>query len=435
MGRTQKEALGFVRRQSRMGKGGDEEEVTILACGCCCLVAGPFIMMIVVLSMSDSIAWNSYIARPDLLCDDFGFVPKPYYLELLILGVTQIILKIISSDVKELETGPNRLEVLYILFQVVTSWGSTISIFNAFPLHNEFPTTDGWYDYNMVIYMFSCSSACITGVQFLVNGFMIVFENKALGEKWQERWDKMTAKENGVECSPDTDSSSGTAAASGSGAAVEICNGEECSPDTDSSSGTAQASDSGAAVEMGEGGSEGTLEKKGRMCECYYSVKAFFKEPVECCNGLPLAIWFGVSGTFMLLPILPALVTHYFAMLWAYIWMFLPCFLAAFGIMYLLVEMMEDNVLENVPDCCGSFILVMVRCLLVFVALFIFQAPMEIGCFLYGYSLDAMPADGNEYTGAISQWWHTRDMAAYFDCVADRASDSAGAVFDVLSWF
>merc|ERR1712086_691978 len=330
-----------------------------------------------------------------------------YYLELLILGVTQFILKIISSDVKKFDAGPDRLEVLYILFQVVTCWGSTISIFNAFPLHNEFPTTDGWYDYNMVIYMFSCSSACITGVQFLVNGVMIVFENKALGEKWQERWDKMTAKENGVECSPDTDSSSGTA----------------------------QASDSGAAVEMGEGGSEGTLEKKGRMCECYYSVKAFFKEPVKCCNGLPLAIWFGVSGTFMLLPILPALVTHYFAMLWAYIWMFLPCFLAAFGIMYLLVEMMEDNVLENVPDCCGSFILVMVRCLLVFVALFIFQAPMEIGCFLYGYSLDAMPADGNEYTGAISQWWHTRDTAAYFDCVADRASDSAGAVFDVLSWF
>merc|ERR1712086_66336 len=228
MGRTQKEALGFVRRQSRMGKGGDEEEVTILACGCCCLVAGPFIMMIVVLSMSDSIAWNSYIARPELLCDDFGFVPKPYYLEMIILGVTQIILKIISSDVKELETGPNRLEVLYILFQVVTSWGSTISIFNAFPLHNEFPTTDGWHDYNMVIYMFSCSSACITGVQFLVNGFMIFFENAALNLVF----------ENG---------------------SLRMERG-----DTDSSSGTAQASGSGAGVEMGEGGSEGTLEKKGR---------------------------------------------------------------------------------------------------------------------------------------------------------------------------
>merc|ERR1712086_1043617 len=204
--------------ESRMGKGGDDAGIGLLICGCCCLVVGPLIMMIVVLTMKDSIAWNSYIARPDLLCDDFGFVPKPYYLEMIILGVTQFILKIISSDVKELETGPNRLEVLYILFQVVTSWGSTISIFNAFPLHNEFPTTDGWYDYNMVVYMFSCSSACITGVQFLVNGFMIAFEERALGEKWQERWDKMTAKES------DTDSSSGTAQASGSGAAVEICN-------------------------------------------------------------------------------------------------------------------------------------------------------------------------------------------------------------------
>merc|ERR1712086_1020102 len=347
-----------VRRQSRMGKGGDEEEVTILACGCCCLVAGPFIMMIVVLSMSDSIAWNSYIARPDLLCDDFGFVPKPYYLEMIILGVTQIILKIISSDVKELETGPNRLEVLYILFQAVTSWGSTISIFNAFPLHNEFPTTDGWYDYNMVVYMFSCSSACITGVQFLVNAFMIAFEEGALGEKlkkkgvdWREEW----------------------------------------------------TTERRAAFEMGEGGSEGTLEKKGCMCDCFYSVKAFLKEPVECCDETYLAYWLGVSGIFMLLPILPALVTHYFAMVWAYIWMFLPCFSGSVWFMYLLVDMAEGGALENVPDCCGSFILVMVRCLLVFVMLFLFQAPMEIGCFLYGYSLDAMPADGNEYTGAISQ--------------------------------
>ena len=81
-----------------------------------------------------------------------------------------------------------------------------------------------------------------------------------------------------------------------------------------------------------------------------------------------------------------------------------PCFLAACGIFAGLVSMAKGKVLENVPNCCESFILAMVRCLLVFGMLFIFQAPMEIGCFLYGYSLDAMPADGNEYTGAISQW-------------------------------
>ena len=62
-----------------------------------CLVVEPFVMMIVVLTMKGSIAWNSYIARRHLLCDDFGFVsvhqraslvwlilvyqvPKPYYL-------------------------------------------------------------------------------------------------------------------------------------------------------------------------------------------------------------------------------------------------------------------------------------------------------------------------------------------------------------------
>merc|ERR1712166_404721 len=400
--------------KAEMGKGGDDDGIQggLLICGCCCLVVGPLTMMIVVLTMKDSIAWNSYIARPDLLCDDFGFVPKPYYLELLILVVTQVILKIISSDLNRkrhnADIGPNLLEVPYILFQVVTSWGSTISIFNAFPLHNEFPTTDGWYDYNMVVYMFSCSSACITGVQFLVNAFMIAFEQGALGEKFQERWETMTGEKKG----------------------------EDCSPYTDSSSGTAQGSSSGAAVEMGEGGSTKDLEKKGCMCDCYYAVKDFFKEEAfPNADVCPLYVWFLCSGTFMLLPILPALVTHYFAMVWAYFWMFIPCFLVAFGIIYLLCHMMKENVLEDVPDCCESFILLMVRCLLVFVALFIFQAPMEIGCFLYGYSLDAMPADGNEYTGAISQWWHTRDTAAYFDCVADRASDSAGAVFDVLSWF
>merc|ERR1711966_209195 len=129
-------------------------------------------------------------------------------------------------------------------------------------------------------------------------------------------------------------------------------------------------------------------------------MKVFFKKPVECSSDCPLTIWFLCSGTFMLLPVLPALVTHYFAMLWAYFWMFLPCLLALWGIVLFLAEG-SKNTLENVPKCCESFILVAVRCLLVFIALFICQAPMEIGCFLYGYSLDEMPADGNEYTGAI----------------------------------
>merc|ERR1712166_1464964 len=118
--------------KAEMGKGGDDDGIQggLLICGCCCLVVGPLTMMIVVLTMKDSIAWNSYIARPDLLCDDFGFVPKPYYLELLILVFTQVILKIISSDSsKALGDGPNRLQVLYILYQVVACWGSTISIF------------------------------------------------------------------------------------------------------------------------------------------------------------------------------------------------------------------------------------------------------------------------------------------------------------------
>lgn len=416
-----------------MGKGGEKEECAlIIPCCCCCLVVGPFTMMIVVLTMKDSIAWNSYIARPDLLCDDFGFVsvhqrtsfvwlilvcqvPKPYYLEMLILGVTQFILKIISSDAKHRKAGPNRLEVLYILFQIVICWGSTISIFNAFPLHNDFPTTDGWYDYNMVVYMFSCSSACITGLQFWVNGFMIIFEQGALGDKFEKRWNKMIRKEENRVQNRETFNKN----------------------DTDSTSGTAQASGSGAAVEMGEGGSTKDLEKKGCMCGCFSSVKDFFKEPVECFSECPLYLWFLCSGTFMLLPILPALVTHYFAMVWAYFWMFLPCFAAVLGILMFLNWMADEEALgsKGLPKCCEPFILVAVRCLLVFVALFVFQAPMEIGCFLYGYSLDEMPADGNEYTGAIDQWWHTRDTAAYFDCVADRTSDSAGAVFDVLSWF
>merc|ERR1712086_551409 len=135
-------------------------------------------MATVVITMSDSVAWNSYITSPALLCADFGYVPKPYYLELVMLCVTQIILKIISgsSAIKKQDRKPNRLEVLYFLFQIVACWGSTISIFAAFPLPSHGFSTDGWYDYNMVVYMFSCSPACITGVQFLINAFMIHFE-------------------------------------------------------------------------------------------------------------------------------------------------------------------------------------------------------------------------------------------------------------------
>ena len=105
----------------------------------------------------------------------------------------------------------------------------------------------------------------------------------------------------------------------------------------------------------------------------------------------------------MLLPILPVLMTHYFAMPWAYFWMLLPCFLAVYGIMCLLAGMMENHFfkINNVPKCCEVFVLVAVRCLLVLIALFVFQAPMEVGCFQYGYSLDEMPANRNEYTAPV----------------------------------
>merc|ERR1712166_1080901 len=122
-------------------------------------------------------------------------------------------------------------------------------------------------------------------------------------------------------------------------------------------------------------------------------------------------------------------------MLWAYIWMFLPCVPVVFVISVALTKMTYTHSFEGLPSCLYPIVLILVRCLLLFMALFTFQAPMEIGCFLYGYSLDEMPADGNEYTGAIDQWWHTRDTAAYFNCVVDRTSDNAGAVFDVMSWF
>jgi len=433
-------------------------------------------MMIVVLTMSDSVAWNSYIASPVLLCADFGFVPKPYYLELAILCITQTILKIISGDIKDPKRVPNRLEVLYFLFQIVTCWGSTISIFMAFPLPSHGFSTDGWYDYNMVVYMFSCSSACITGVQFLINAFMITFEEAAGGSKFwrfQMMQKKRLEEKEAVELPNDADSSS-THNGSGSGMSPGVLvppgvqDPSADHPGADQPSQTGQISTPPAEVapssitltlvavnakyatveeaqklieEQLKGQFEikhGTLklDKKRCMCQCYYDVKDFLKANNDCLpEELSLLKCFLLVGLFILLPILPALVTHYFPMLWAYIWIFLPTAGACFLIAKWMAYLTEYESLKNCHPIVESLALALVRCLLVFVALFVFQAPMEIGCFLYGYSLDEMPVDGNEYTGAISQWWHTRDTGDYLNCVSDRASDGAGAIFDVMSWF
>ena len=86
----------------------------------------------------------------------------------------------------------------------------------------------------------------------------------------------------------------------------------------------------------------------------------------------------------------------------------------------------EENPLKDCHICVESLALALVRCLLVFVALFVFQAPMEIEVFLYGYPLDEMQVNGNGYSGAISQWWHTRDTGDYLNCVSDSASDASG---------
>ena len=76
----------------------------------------------------------------------------------------------------------------------------------------------------MVVYTFSRWSACITGLQYWVNGFVIAFEEEALGDNSFARLNKMRGKEE-TQNKNDTDSTSGTAQASGFGAAVEMDEG------------------------------------------------------------------------------------------------------------------------------------------------------------------------------------------------------------------
>ena len=176
----------------------------------------------------------------------------------------------------------------------------------------------------------------------------------------------------------------------------------------------------------------------GRCCTCYYVLKAFMKTEVECA---PPVMWvYVVLGLLFLLPIIPAMYTHYSPMFMAYCWMFLPSLLVVFMIFTCIIRLEQSQESHKGQPTSWArvkalLLSMFIRCLCVFMALFTVQAPIEIGCFLYGYSLNSMPADGGEYLGAISHWWHTRDTTDYFDCLVDRTSDQAGAIFDVLSWF
>ena len=108
-------------------------------------------------------------------------VSSPYYFVVLSIVVTQIILRCFTSapTSKHAPTQINKVQIVYLLIQVVSCWATAIGIFGKFPLSRfDGRGTNGWFDYNVMVYVLSYSSPCLTGLQYLVNALMELMKDK-----------------------------------------------------------------------------------------------------------------------------------------------------------------------------------------------------------------------------------------------------------------
>ena len=98
------------------------------------------------------------LRNPEVLCDQFGFSPKPYWVIAIKVLFTQAVIGLAFSTKSMLNGGwsrehPTRLELYYILFQVLSAIVSFISIISVYRAGEA----TGWENYERYAFLASQS--------------------------------------------------------------------------------------------------------------------------------------------------------------------------------------------------------------------------------------------------------------------------------------
>jgi hypothetical protein len=321
-------------------------------------------MMIVVLTF-DSIgqSWMYVVDDDDELCRKFGWVPKPYWADLLIATCTQVILALFGFGRQTMHYPVKVLTLLYVIYQVVSGWVQYGNIFAQFPMNwsealapaypeyydwatnSDRPANlyEGWQDYNLLVYMLATSTSMMTGVQLF------------------------------IQC---------------------LANADQNEQDEES---------------------------------CLVLKNGFGNVSVKPIRSDYLCL---VCGFLLVVPLVPAIFTHLLPAAVAYCWLFFPGAFACCGLLFGTVSVL----FESCKDCCKKIAPSVFTPILIIVAIFCLLAPIEVGTYLYSFSLINNPITGSDYTSVLDHWFFNRGTQRWFRCLRATNPNTYGRAVDFMNW-
>ena len=353
------------------------EERTIISIFFVMIGVCSFVMMIVVLTF-DSIgqSWMYVVDDDDKLCRKFGWVPKPYWAELLLAAFTQVILALFGCGGQNGYKAASVLTLLWVIYQVVSGWVQYGYIFAQFPMNwsealapayeerydwatnSDRPANlyEGWQDYNLLVYMLATSTSMMTGVQLFI-------QYVANSLSWSIQNDR---------------------------------------------------------------------DEPSCLVGCgNVSVRAI-RSDYLCL----------VCGFLLVVPLVPAIFTHLLPAAVAYCWLFFPGAAVCYGLCYggccatkaSDAEAQQEEEQSGGAEDCYNISASLFTPILTIVAIFILLAPIEVGTYLYSFSLINNPITGSDYISALEHWFSNRGTQRWFRCLKATNPNTYGQAVDFMNW-
>ena len=268
-----------------------------------------------------------------------------------------------------------------MLYQVIISWVSCVSIYWNFGLSG----TSGWYDYNVLVYMLSVSSASTTGTQLIAQAvakklYALVHDRLGGQNHFNPNTGESTKAPTHSERDPNghLDRNKALPAQKSD---VDLIVLEQPGLNAQQMGlgpghmGSVSGTGSGAAS-----GAEQTPEQKDGG-SCFDKFNQIFSRKVDVSEEM----LFAGCGIFILLPSFPALVTHSLLAIVFYVWLFIPALIVAILVtatQYFLVNRCLLNASGSAAEWITAFYGLGSRVLLSFVFAFFMQSHPAMIVFL-----------------------------------------------------
>merc|ERR1712086_897544 len=85
-------------------------------------------------------------------------------------------------------------------------------------------------------------------------------------------------------------------------------------------------------------------------------------------------------------------------------------------------------------DCCKSISASVFTPILIIAAIFILLAPIEVGTYLYSFSLINNPITGSDYISVLEHWFSNRGTQRWFRCLKATNPNTYGQAVDFMNW-